>query len=1047
MLLEEIQIQKIDKLIEGFNEIRNYDSAWNAFAAYICKCFKIEPPGNNVIKGLFTQTKPFTEKKFIGTCLLRIYNLNPEAVTYDKGFQISVFKYFDNTLMDVYRICGLRINSQGYEKQSQLSDFVSNLERELAIHLGISSLKETMNYEYVYRKLMKEKKYFEVFNFFMADLNTDSLTSKIFENIRNYLKSNNISKLNAYQFVIKDIESLISRVSELNTKYCNLFIVKPFTSIKSLIDADFSNCPIGKPANLIVRQTGKKYPFLVAGERFPINLEIVNSGEGFAYDSKIRITNHNSEIGFQKNEIDLGTIDTEKSIRNIDCEVIKPEEMAFIELIVQWQNFDGNLKSSSFELEIESQTVVNWEELKLKQPYILKPVESEDELIGRTKKLNELIGLCRNSDSCFVTGQKRVGKTSLVRILKEKIAKDPTINTIAIYVALQPDATIINTIDTLAKRICNQIRLSDERLSKLTVPEINHSFGAIYDFLTEVISILKDHRILIIIDEFDQLPLELYRRGDIGDSFFMALKNLSTESKISFILVGGERMAFIKNVQAIHLNLFKTFSLDYFDAETSWNDFEELVRHPVKSDLNIDSSAIQYLYSYTLGHPYFTKKICQELYSICVDRHDSHVTDEEMKKAIMQAISISGVNDFAHFWDDGIMEKGDKLEELSVIRRKVFLSLLETSDTNGNGYSKAETYDISHNDYENIINEFVIRRIVNRSSEGVVFRVKFFFEWLKKYGRQEIFTTPADTKAIDERKKQEALAVVRAEEIAELIQYWGPYSGKEITSDKIRAWLNQFGGNPFTQRLMFKILQDVQFYDNNLIRVNSRDIYKSIIRKLTHEKLERVLDASKRKRDDIIVSNLESSLAKSGSEYAKIFADENSIYADYAISKYKLPEYLNSTSGIRAIIFIDDFAGTGDSVCKNLKEINENIGDIIRRKNILVFVGIICGYDRAKRKIQNFAEHFDYKVEVIFAKELDESDRCFSDFSKVFPFVGERNQAKSICLEIGEKLVQKNPLGFGDCQSLVVFPNACPNNSLPILWQETNSWIPLFKRT
>lgn len=785
------------------------------------------------------------------------------------------------------------------------------------------------------------------------------------------------------------------------------------------------------------------------GEKFPLSIEILNRGEGFAYETAISIVDYNSEICFDCNHIELGVIDTERTIRDLNCEVLRSEEIAFLLLKIKWKNFDGLSIEKSFEFEIESQKDSDWQALKLKQPYSLKPIETEDELIGRTEKLNTLIALCRNGDSCFVTGQKRVGKTSLVKILKEKIEKDSNLKILIPYVFIPLEPDPINTINTLAIRICQAIKLSDERLESIPLPTINNSFGAIYEFLLQVTYKIKDHKIAIIIDEFDQLPLELYRRGDIGDSLFNAFKNLSTESKFSFILVGGEKMQFIKNVQAIHLNLFKSISLDYFDAENSWSDFEELVRYPVKNDFDIDNSAIRYVYSYTLGHPYFTKKICQEMYTICVNNHDNHVTAEEMKKAVAQAISTSDVNDFAHFWDDGIMEKGDKQEEISVMRRKTFLTIMEVSNktlTNGALMDEIEAHSLRVEDFNKLLDEFIIREIVQKNNDILSFRVKFFSEWLQKYGYKKIFTNPADEKAISERKKIEEQSKVTSEEVMELIKLWAPYNGKEITSDKIRAWLNQFGTDPIVQRLMFKILQNVLFIDNNLIRVYCREIYKAVLRKLVQQGLERFIDPSRRKRGDIIVSYLEDSFAKSGSEYAKIFADENGLYADLAISRNKLREYLSSDSEAKVLVFLDDFAGTGDSICKNLRNIYFELKEILQRKNLIIFLGVICGYDKAKKAIQTFIEENGLKTEVFFSKILDESDHCFSEYSKVFPLVTERNHAKSICLQIGEKLIINNPLGYGNTQSLVVFPNACPNNNLPILWKETDSWMPLFKR-
>ena len=79
---------------------------------------------------------------------------------------------------------------------------------------------------------------------------------------------------------------------------------------------------------------------------------------------------------------------------------------------------------------------------------------------------------------------------------------------------------------------------------------------------------------------------------------------------------------------------------------------------------------------------------------------------------------------------------------------------------------------------------------------------------------------------------------------------------------------------------------------------------------------------------------------------------------------------------------------------------------------------------------------------------LDESAKCFSENSRIFPNKVERQQAMNIALEYGSKIVKNNQLGYADCQTTIIFENNCPNNNLPILWatSKDSSWLPLFKR-
>src|SRR6266542_2575492 len=60
----------------------------------------------------------------------------------------------------------------------------------------------------------------------------------------------------------------------------------------------------------------------------------------------------------------------------------------------------------------------------------------------------------------------------------------------------------------------------------------------------------------------------------------------------------------------------------------------------------------------------------------------------------------------------------------------------------------------------------------------------------------------------------------------------------------------------------------------------------------------------------------------------------------------------------------------------------------------------------------------------------------------------ERDRARALCTRLGTGLY-KHALGFGGQGLLLVFPDTCPNNSLPILFAGragANAWNPLFPR-
>jgi hypothetical protein len=58
----------------------------------------------------------------------------------------------------------------------------------------------------------------------------------------------------------------------------------------------------------------------------------------------------------------------------------------------------------------------------------------------------------------------------------------------------------------------------------------------------------------------------------------------------------------------------------------------------------------------------------------------------------------------------------------------------------------------------------------------------------------------------------------------------------------------------------------------------------------------------------------------------------------------------------------------------------------------------------------------------------------------------ERERLKSRIEYYGKIAYPKQPFGFGQIGGLIAFDFNTPNTTLPIIWSDANSWIPLFKR-
>src|SRR5262249_28302653 len=156
------------------------------------------------------------------------------------------------------------------------------------------------------------------------------------------------------------------------------------------------------------------------------------------------------------------------------------------------------------------------------------------------------------------------------------------------------------------------------------------------------------------------------------------------------------------------------------------------------------------------------------------------------------------------------------------------------------------------------------------------------------------------------RRLEQERARVHAHEIARICFRWH-YKGRRVGSEDVRAWLEQFGENT-DQRLMFRLLENIRFYSEDELRSKMTEAHGIVSRGLVERRSHRQV-----KRSDILVSYLDGP-GKSGAHLARLYVDENGIYKDNLVELGQLRHAL-SCDGIQAVVFVDDFVGTGDSAC------------------------------------------------------------------------------------------------------------------------------------
>lgn len=207
-----------------------------------------------------------------------------------------------------------------------------------------------------------------------------------------------------------------------------------------------------------------------------------------------------------------------------------------------------------------------------------------------------------------------------------------------------------------------------------------------------------------------------------------------------------------------------------------------------------------------------------------------------------------------------------------------------------------------------------------------------------------------------------------------------------------------------------------------------------------------IIEKGKLKRNDIIISYLDGH-GKSGSQYAKLYADENNIYFSNVIERSMLGNELQKRAKeIEAVVFVDDLIGTGKSAAENFEQLAKDLNILACRDSVKMFFLSICGLKDGIAELDRRISKLPLQIEVHVCDLLDDKDRVFSEHTRYFNDTTQRNEALALCREIGSTLEKKHPLGYDGTQLAVVFEDTTPNNSLPILWKQHKGWAALFPR-
>ncbi len=801
----------------------------------------------------------------------------------------------------------------------------------------------------------------------------------------------------------------------------------------------------------------KRYPLHRINEMITVTVPMVNSGPGMATDVTIELDcGRGSPIALDIEQIRLGNIPPGEFAVSFQAMVVETTARARLAMQVSWNQLFAESKSAALDLELIAQdSAVDWVALEQLDPFSLEEAD-QAQFVGRTAKV-QAIGnrlLKTQMSSTYITGQKRVGKTSLAKAVLRYVsaqAKLPVIyETTYLEWGEYSTADARGTVMALGQHIFNFLMSHLPEGESLPTPSFDGSLAPLNLIAKTLEEKAANKRFVFVLDEFDEIHPEMYRFGPLAEVFFANIRTLAARKNLAFILVGGEKMPFIISAQGDQLNKFVREPLDYFSRADEWNDFVELVTGPTKGRLNWEEPALNELFTLTNGHPYYTKLLCAKVFSNAVAQRDTEIISRDIRHALSGRVSELDTNAFAHFWKDGINFERETSEVIELKRLRLLVAFGRASRY---GKTTKETValqlgnsSIQPQEVAPLTDDFCRRDIMNETAGEIVIQLPIFFRWLKDVGVSKLISSTLADDLEAELLKANDIAYVSAKEIENLIRGWPLYRGKQITGESVRAWLEQVE-QPSEQRLLFTILVNLKFVTVPQIMENLRNAHERLVAKTTPP---RTRENKIEKRRDLLITYLDGP-GKSGASYARTYAKENEILLENVVEPSKAQRRLSAEQERpNAVVVVDDIAGTGRTVAEAIDKMLADLGPAMTSQKTPFIVILMYATEEAQSRVQvSFQRHPEVKTLLHVCNLLSDANRAFPVHDIGFWSNEQtRDRAKALCIRIGSSLY-KDPLGFGSQSLLVAFPETCPNNNLPILFASksgTKNWTALIER-
>ncbi len=278
-----------------------------------------------------------------------------------------------------------------------------------------------------------------------------------------------------------------------------------------------------------------------------------------------------------------------------------------------------------------------------RNPYIIgRPVSEPSAFFDRETLFQFVVdNLEQNAQVLLLHGQRRIGKSSILSQIPVELKALPYCF-VVLSLEGKSQKRLSQVLHELAVEIAEDLESPIAPPSELHLRKQPDRFAD--EFLVSIQALMPGKKLVLLFDEFDSLGN--FSPEAAATHLFPYLSQVIERHKsLHIIPVIGRRLEDLPTL----LGLFRTaptYEIGLLDRASTY----QLVTQPVQGVLHYEESALQAIFDFTAGHPYFTQVLCFAIFSAARESDWWQVTDEDVRQVIDRALEL-GEGGLAWFWD------------------------------------------------------------------------------------------------------------------------------------------------------------------------------------------------------------------------------------------------------------------------------------------------------------------------------------------------------------------------------------------------------------